>query len=259
MRNEGKEVRLDPIRNLVRRKRLTEIEKFANELQLKVIIRSSLTQSFYTLPGFRGLAFRFLNKNLIQETVEFHAPNFILDHSSGRISGYWQTIETTQEVRSLLEKNVIPQHGDRVAMHVRRGDYLSPEHSIHGVLQGDYYLKAYEFIAQKEKINFLDIFTDSPDILKDEKWLKKLDIKWQIQPQESTLNTFHKMAEYSNIICSNSTYSWWAALIHFEDKLICLPKTWTTKLELPKNLNIPGSHKIDSTFYKDLQRPGITF
>lgn len=159
--------------------------------------------------------------------------------------GYWQSekyfvkyrkdlLEMFQpkEERTISVRNIIKtvSQQNSVALHVRRGDYVT----IGCHLQMDFYDKAIQFI--KEKIGddiVLYIFSDDIKFCKQyfEKFSKSAKIVYpKYQSDNKTLDDLLIMSHCKHMIMANSTYSWWGAWLNQnESKVIVCPELgmWT--------------------------------
>lgn len=99
-----------------------------------------------------------------------------------------------------------------VAVHVRKGDY---KNSIHEVCTDRYYINAMAKFNMDKMI-----FTDDPE------YCKRFDLPiFSGCPLES----FNAMASHHVVICSNSSFSWWASYVG--KRLTVAPKRWYTNRE----------------------------
>lgn len=117
-----------------------------------------------------------------------------------------------------------------VAIHIRRTDYISLAH-IYDVIDITYYLKAIDFMMEKNNEVKFHLFSDDPDGAM--KWLDGLiQIDKVISPPKNTPagEVLRFMSTYNGIIAANSTFSWWAAFlgrIKNENLQIVLPKNFS--------------------------------
>ena len=159
--------------------------------------------------------------------------------------GYWQTEKYFKKYRKdLLEmfqlKNERPQSVKKiiemlsrqksVALHVRRGDYVS----IGCQLQMDFYDKAINLM--KEKLgNDLIFYIFSDDIAFCRQYFEKFSsgtnlVYPEYQSDNPTLDDLWIMSHCKHMIMANSTYSWWGAWLNQnEDKVVICPELgiWT--------------------------------
>ncbi len=245
---QGHEVFIDSIYNEISAYRVTEINEFATSLRIPVVERSSFSANFLRIPIVKRMYISKLRKKTIYENINFGKPIIPRSKLNFRLFGYWQNIGLANEIRDSLSELLESPPIEGIALHIRRGDYLSEQHSLHGALDGSYYLKALAKLSQKRNDKKIVIFTDSPEIVKQEEWVQllnssKVSFNKSIEPWE----TLREMARYSAIVSSNSTFSWWAAFIG-ENKEVIMPDRWFKDTLLPAALRIPGSYLIESTF-----------
>ena len=115
-----------------------------------------------------------------------------------------------------------------MAVHVRHGDYLSPQNrNTYVCLPFNYYQKAISYL--EEKIENLTIYVFSDDI----NWCKQQFqfTKNVVFIDESISNSaqvdFELMRNCKHFVIANSTFSWWPAwLAANHDKIVIAPKTW---------------------------------
>ena len=248
LRVEGYKVQIDSIYNDLNSFRATEIYELATNLGIPIKERSLFLNSLLRIQIARRVYSSMLRKNTVFESENFGSPVVPREKQNCRLFGYWQTINSATAIHDNLSELLKPRRIDEIAVHVRRGDYLSEQHSLHGALHGNYYLKAIENLRKKTNFQRMVIFTDSPELIKNEEWFQSLDkTKVRVSTCKKPWDTLLEMANYSAIICSNSTFSWWAAFIG-GNKSIILPSKWFQETALPNALRIPGSEVIESSF-----------
>lgn len=121
---------------------------------------------------------------------------------------------------------------DKVALHIRRGDYLQAHNFHQNLWDTDYYRKA---VAMFPKATFLVFCKDNQDPEQDKAdriWcrenLPKLGIKFEMAPYEDTeVEDLNLMASCKSVIMANSSFSWWAAYLGNHEKVVC-PEKWFT-------------------------------
>jgi hypothetical protein len=153
-----------------------------------------------------------------------------LPYHDGDVSfhGYFQSdkyfIEHKDEfVNSLsfpnLDSSFIQEKN--VAFHIRRGDYISYSH-IYNVCNTDYFNKQFEAFKDYQ----INVFTDSPNIICNE----FKNQKFNLIISHSELEDLTLMSLHTNIVCSNSSFSWWASLLGVEKNNIIVPNKWFNNL-----------------------------
>lgn len=137
-------------------------------------------------------------------------------------------------------KSLIPSNKEIVAMHVRRGDYLLPQHSHFCQLDESYYSQALNpFIENIENYHFL-VFSN------DIEWCKRL-IQGEMVTfvdQGDDYTDLITMSMCDHFIIANSSYSWWAAFkstTNSNKKVYC-PTNYLRDFS-------PWSHTINKNYY----------
>ena len=249
LRDKGYVVAVDSIYNDLNGIRSTEIEELVKNLGIQYIKRNKFMLFLLKNPIIKKIYIYKIQRNTIYESKNFSIPIIPKDTSKKRIFGYWQTISSAEKIFQYLNNLVQGEIKKEIALHVRRGDYLLPQHSMHGALDGSYYMKAVQAaIAEGGQRNIV-IFTDSLKIVQAEEWCKSLSLVFNVTFSELTSpwETMLEMARYSTIICSNSTFSWWAAYIGLAKNVI-LPDQWFINTKTPQQLLFTRSQVIRATF-----------
>ena len=194
----------------------------------KFLPNSKLIRSFYV--KYLSLGTTYIDDKT--KGFQFNSNNdFIID-------GFFQNPIELEEVKDdirnvikakLSELKIDKMPSNRVAIHIRRGDYISnlAAAKSHGFVGLQYYLNAIEITASNIKEPIYDIYTD--------------DIKWvndnivpiipaNIKSKEgfdSNLEFLNLMG-YQNFIIANSSFSWWAPWLNcYKDNCIVIcPKNW---------------------------------
>ncbi len=154
--------------------------------------------------------------------------------------GYWQSWRYFEDVESLIRKkfrirteNLSPDNISRgeemsqtcsVSIHVRRTDYLKPQHSLIGALPVDYYNKAISYMAERLFRPRFYIFSDDPD------WAEENIITpntVRVVRGNSGIEDLHLMSQCRHNIIANSSFSWWAAWLNtYPEKMVTVPRIW---------------------------------
>lgn len=105
---------------------------------------------------------------------------------------------------------------DAVAFHIRRGDYAHyPE--IFGDNE-EYFIRMFE----KFKDRKINVFTDSPNYVE----IFRRYADFTIISSKQEILDLTAMSKHKNIVCSNSSFSWWASYLGVEKDNIYVPKVW---------------------------------
>jgi hypothetical protein len=188
----------------------------------------------------------------------YQEPYFHYDHNfeevppSAYVTGFWQSEKYFKGIKAqLLEELKIKQQftarlqtkaceireQESVAVHIRRGDYLSEKNlPVFGVLPVEYYQKAISVLLQKNIHPTLYFFSD------DIAWVRahlRVGFPHQFISNEITKNSiedFYLMTRCRHHIIANSSFSWWAAWLNeYEHKIVIAPRKWFNNA--PHNTN----------------------
>jgi len=162
--------------------------------------------------------------------------------SFNTFNGYWQSTKYIKKFkinlnpRNIIFQEIFPEErSGYLAMHLRLGDYSKPKNQmIHGTMPMKYYEKALLHIISRKKIRKLILFSDSPIIAKEK--IKKLLIKNElitvIDFESFPFKDFEDFEEmylmslFENLIISNSTFSYWSAILGNSSKTVIAPNIW---------------------------------
>lgn len=146
------------------------------------------------------------------------------------LHGYFQSEKyfKRETVREIFKLNLIPDELIRFenicAAHVRRGDYVNlPDH--HPLCTIEYYWQAMNCIKSQTGIAHFFIYSD------DIKWCEESFDNENFNEFTITyckgftdIHDFHEMSLCAHNIISNSTFSWWAAMLNKNpDKIVVSP------------------------------------
>ena len=120
----------------------------------------------------------------------------------------WKWNQNHLDVAKQIFDDIKVKGKEMVAIHVRRGDYLLPQHDHFCKLDTDYYSEALQYyISNIEKYHFV-IFSN------DIEWCKENLIEGEmvtfIEPGSDYVDLI-LMSLCDHIISANSSYSWWAS------------------------------------------------
>ena len=138
--------------------------------------------------------------------------------------GYFQSLKYFQDYKdefiNLLNLPEVKKdfiHEKSVGFHIRRGDYLKFPH-IFNVCDTNYFNERFEEFKDYE----INVFTDSDDHVLAEFPDKNFRIiKGNNELEDLTIITHH-----STIVCSNSSFSWWASIMGVHKNKILVPSKW---------------------------------
>jgi len=156
------------------------------------------------------------------------------------LEGHWASERYFSDIKNLLIKDFnLRTNGSEkyleylsrinksrtVAIHVRRGDYITNKlaNKFHGTCDIAYYQRSIDLIRERAKPDYLFVFSD------DMGWCKKQFIGKEFVFVEGT-NAHEDMMLMKNCahnIIANSTFSWWGAWLNENtNKIVIAPKSW---------------------------------
>lgn len=187
---------------------------------------------------------------LIQRGIGFDK-RLMTEKKAAEIIGYFQSFKYIEapEVRGWIDtllnrllggtssvEEIDPRIGKVMSVHVRLGDYLT--NSEFGILGSNYYENAISRLQDFQNHDEIWIFSQDP-IKARELLPEKFKNKYVFFPElnSDALATFHKMRQAHSFVIANSTFSWWAAFMAFDEKArVLYPKQWFRTLENPIDL-----------------------
>lgn len=140
-------------------------------------------------------------------------------------------------------RNCILSEQDSVSIHIRRGDYFKPENvKVYGVCDADYFHNSIAYIKKVVPTPRLYVFTDDID------WVKgNIEL-----PTNSVIVPNYDISQFAYIelmslckhhIISNSSFSWWGAVINVnQEGVVVSPAKWT--LTSSQTIALEKWHKI---------------
>lgn len=193
-------------------------------------------KAFRKLLGVRTGHVRENGNHAIDEGLFSVKPPALLD-------GYWQCARYMELARSLINKDFQfmralsssnEEHlecinaSESVALHVRRGDYVSNPtfNAVHGVCSIDYYRKAVALMLDLLKDSRFYVFSD------DLSWVSEnLDLPQGTVFIDNNQNVPHEdlrlMTACKHNVIANSSFSWWGAFLgQYSDKQVIAPLQW---------------------------------
>lgn len=191
---------------------------------------------------YRGIKLSFLLKGIMfQEGTKYKEYKYSKFMNSLYVVGSWQSLKYFSNVRKLVKDIFIHVLGynnknnldNSVALHIRRGDYLSNRWSKDLVVCGvNYYSNSVSFINNTldETILKYYVYTNNKKdliwIQNNYTFLKHYDVEY-VDGSFDTITDFTKMMRHEHFILSNSTFSWWASFLkHSDSGLILAPSKW---------------------------------
>lgn len=156
------------------------------------------------------------------------------------------TPEVEKEVQRLNTYHFISSHKNTVAVHIRRGDYVTNANAsaYHGLCDMDYYKAAINLITERTSAPRFVFFSDDIDWVRSAfAWVPNAFFSDNDVSLYSAIDMY-LMSICKNNIIANSTYSWWGAVLNTDpNKIVICPKRWTLKDDIDQ-LYVDGWVKI---------------
>jgi len=160
----------------------------------------------------------------------FQNYNFLKDQLVSIQDEFSLAPEVKEQMLGLDAYRYITEHDNTIAIHIRRGDYVSNKNAsaFHGLCGIDYYKKALEFFAVKISEPNYVFFSDDIEWVKEAfSWVPNAYYVEHNVPTFSAVDMFLMSLCKHNII-ANSTYSWWGAFLNRNsEKIVICPQQWT--------------------------------
>lgn len=186
-------------------------------------------------------------EDVIKEPGVYHSNVFLTRNCT--FVGYWQSEKYFKDIREKLIESLrfggvtselkefgnLLASGEYTSVHIRRGDYLLYPNVYMGVCTREYYLRAIEYIRQKESNSKFIFFSDDMD------WTKKnISIPEAIYYDKSMFRDYqdwydmYLMSRCQNNIIANSTFSWWGTWLNqSENHIVIAPRKWHQNNDTP--------------------------
>ncbi len=135
-----------------------------------------------------------------------------------------------------------------IIVHVRRGDYAKPANRDFGMLSVDYYHAAIEMLRENEMLaeKPVWVFSDEIQAVEAEFSNNSGNFHFVSAPESVTAaESMILMSKGSAIVISNSTFSWWAAILAPHGKVIA-PSKWFKNMADPENLIPENWQRVES-------------
>jgi Glycosyl transferase family 11 len=237
------------------------IEKsHAEPKRMRYISRKILNKAVWVIPGLEII----LRKNFkIYYSKEVgYNEKIILVKSGIRLRGYFQSWKYFRDIdrdvlRQMLKlknpsnwymvESEVAKELNPVMLHIRRGDYYKVANEF-GILSGDYFRKCIEALPIELSSREVWVFSDDPneaEIIMSRISTKKYRI---VRPPVGTdpAESMILMSKGSANIISNSTFSWWSAMLNGNQGPVLAPTPWFLGLDEPKDLIPPEWIRIES-------------
>lgn len=182
---------------------------------------------------------------IIRDRMAGFQPEVLTAPRRTYLDGYWQSYRYFESYWSTIAKEVAPQasptlinrnaaqhmrSSESVAVHVRRGDYVTVKGfaDFHGTCDLEYYKNAFAMISEKVNNANYFLFSDDPvwTIANIHPPGPYRIIDWNDVGAEQW--DMWLMSQCRHHIIANSTFSWWGAWMNQDlGKVVVAPKRWS--------------------------------
>jgi len=186
-----------------------------------------------------------LLKRFVEQDSAFQSfqPKFFDLSDNTYLDGYWQNEKYFIDIRDQLLAEFVPKQlsgytqklareiaeHPSVAIHVRRGDYVSNKHAskFHGLMSADYYQQALKQITKKAGPVRCYVFSDDIDWCRKNLKLDPDTIYVSGNGPDRGCEDIYLMQRCRHNIIANSSFSWWGGWLNDNpDKIVIAPKRW---------------------------------
>lgn len=134
-----------------------------------------------------------------------------------------------EEIRAMYREG-IPARKDRVAIHLRRGDYVNNPFYV-DLTKTEYYERALEYFPNEKFLLFCADRQGANDP-KDKQWcvdwMTSKGVPFELWQGDNEIDDMNAMASCKSQILANSTFSMWSAFINPYKEKIIAPKHYYT-------------------------------
>jgi hypothetical protein len=212
----------------------------------------------------RSNAFKYLQESLFgvyRSSEVGYDPKIFEFSRSMKVYGYFQSwkyfdfcsskdqanIQLVNPSENYKAQRKLITESPTIAVHVRRGDYGTLSNSF-GLLDESYYINAVKSIFVEFGVHKIWVFSDEIDNVKskfqNEIWKDALFTDFSLNPME----TIFLMSEATSRVLSNSSFSYWSALLSRSNDRNVAPSPWFRSLEGPMDLLPPQWKTLKSTW-----------
>lgn len=164
------------------------------------------------------------------------------------LDGYWQSHRYFEDAEASIRGELVPHapfgerdqeiaasvaEGSAIAVHVRRGDYVTnaAANQTHGLCSPDYYARAFAHLLSRVAAPRFFVFSD------DASWARQ-NIQFpgpatfvDHNGPDQAFQDLRLMSLCAHQITANSSFSWWGAWLNpSTDKIVVTPRQWFVNL-----------------------------
>ena len=189
----------------------------------------------------------FGDKKFVYDTKEYVFNKDVYKLKNSYLNGYWQSIKYFEGIENDIKKdfrfknqldnknleilNEI-ENSNSISIHIRRGDYMSPEnYNMYGcIATPTYYKKAIKVIEEKVENPIFFVFSNDMDWVKKNIQINSRVFYIDINSGNGSYKDMQLMSNCKHNIIANSSFSWWGAWLNEnKNKIVVAPKKWINR------------------------------
>lgn len=189
----------------------------------------------------------FGDKKFVYDTKEYVFNKDVYKLKNSYLNGYWQSIKYFEGIENDIKKdfrfknqldnknleilNEI-ENSNSISIHIRRGDYMSPEnYNMYGcIATPTYYKKAIKVIEEKIENPTFFVFSNDMDWVKKNIQINSRVFYIDINSGNGSYKDMQLMSNCKHNIIANSSFSWWGAWLNEnKNKIVVAPKKWINR------------------------------
>lgn len=236
-------------------KYLKVCEEFATSEEIKGIISDNFFVNTFRRVGKRILPLR--HSSYITESNNGFDPQLMNLQDNVYLDGVWANEKYFFDIKDLIKEEFelkfpsdeantnmakMIESVNSVAVHVRRGDYVSNPvtNKYHGLCSPEYYATAIASIADKVKDPHFFLFSDDPQWVKDNIKTSAPTVYVSHNKAAKGYEDLKLMKSCKHNIIANSSFSWWAAWLNSNpDKIVFAPFKWANNQHANSKNQLP--------------------
>lgn len=189
----------------------------------------------------------FGDKKFVYDTKEYVFNENIYKLKNSYLNGYWQSIKYFEGIEEDIRKdfkfkkeldnknleilNEI-ENSNSVSIHIRRGDYMTPEnYKIYGnIATPKYYKESIKLIEEKIENPTFFVFSNDMEWVKENIQINSRVFYVDINSGDDSYKDMQLMSKCKHNIIANSSFSWWGAWLNEnKNKIVVAPKKWINR------------------------------
>ena len=195
----------------------------------------------------------FGDKKFVYDTKEYVFNKDVYKLKNSYLNGYWQSIKYFEGIENDIKKdfrfknqldnknleilNEI-ENSNSISIHIRRGDYMSPEnYNMYGcIATPTYYKKAIKVIEEKVENPTFFVFSNDMDWVKKNIQINSRVFYIDINSGNGSYKDMQLLSTCKHNIIANSSFSWWGAWLNEnKNKIVIAPKKWINREDVDSN------------------------